>query len=87
MFLFRPQREMLADAMRECVELADWEALSRHLGKVELVSVRPYPGPHALFDERIGWHTHIVMGRIADGAATPVGFTSGPVAREEAVTQ
>ena len=69
--------------MRECVSLADTEALRTHLlagpYPVRLVSVEAYPDEIHNFDARIGWHTYVVMGRYEDGSVCVEGFTDGPV--------
>lgn len=67
---YRPHRGILADAMKESVELSDRDALYRHIQQTEgdgtIVVARYMDGP----DERIGWkHTRIVL---LNG--TPVGF-------------
>lgn len=79
MTLFRPHRGSLADSMAEVIEVADRAALVSHLaGGVFpslLLKIEPYYG----YDERIGWHTYIVIDRLADGTACVAGFTNGPL--------
>lgn len=79
--LFRPPRELLADAMREVTTVASKAELAVRLRvPVEAVTVKPYGydgTPH--YDDRIGWHTYIVMARHADGSTWVEGFTNGPL--------
>ena len=69
---FRPQRGGLAEAMAEVITLPPTRrALAEHLGVREYkVVVKPY----GIFDERIGWNTHLVT-----IGANAVGFTDGPL--------
>lgn len=66
---FRPHRGMLVDAMEECVELPDREALVAHLGvdpsSITIKSYSPRP------DNRIGWAQTCIV--LQDGF--PIGFT------------
>jgi len=73
--LFRPHRSSLDDAMKEVIEIADRDALVRHLIRIEYaneksdITVEKY-----VFDDRIGWDTHIVC---INGNA--IGFTNAAV--------
>lgn len=79
---YRPHRGSLSEAMKECVDLADGDALVCHLqatwsATVGVVEIHPY-GPFAPSrpnpDERIGWADTWVV--TVGGYA--VGFTDGP---------
>ena len=79
-FLFRPQRALLVEAMREVVELHSWDELAQHLNSgaypARLLSVEPYWD----MDTRIGdGNTHIVMAEYRDGVRAPAGFTNALV--------
>lgn len=91
MTLYRPHRGMLADAMKEAVEVADFDALIAHMRALvagfypedqmptaENTTVEPYGG----FDARIGWHTHIVLVSTSAGSSQVWGFTNGPMEPE-----
>lgn len=82
MTLYRPHRGTLADSMREVIEVADLAMLVRQMCRsveswyppeelptIETTRVEPY-----MFDDRIGWDTHIVT---VKGSAW--GFTDGPL--------
>jgi len=80
--LYRPHRELLADAMRE---VQSWETradLERIVAPFKLVSVEPYGG----FDARIGWNTYIVtvMTRLGTSKIHPIGFTNAPLPQDPA---
>ena len=86
MFLFRPHRRLLAEAMEEVVELEDKNALVSHIKYIwghfpnhgydinlDTIKVQKYG-----FDARINWDTYIVT--YEKGEHTHVeGFTDGPV--------
>lgn len=78
--LFRPQRELLADAMAEAREFDGTRAGLQALldpGDV-LAAVEPYGG----LDKRIGWDTYIVTATNPDHRdprPSVVGFINGPL--------
>lgn len=72
--LFRPQRGSLSAAMRACVTIHGLADIDAIIAPDHVVDVKPYPGPEARWDARIGWHTYIVL-----GTHGPVGFTNGPI--------
>jgi len=87
MFLFRPHRQFLAEAMEEVVELKDKEDLVRHIQEEwawykhgykltnETITVEKYGNG---IDKRIGWDTYIVEVK-NDEKHIVAGFTNGPV--------
>ena len=78
-FSLRPQRGSLADSLAEARAFGSRDELQRHLavaGHGEIVEVKPYPHQGAV-DPRIGWQTHIVTTKDAEGVVV-VGFTNGP---------
>jgi hypothetical protein len=85
-FLFRPHRRLLADAMKEVVELSDKNALVSHIANGwkyfpnhgydfnhDTINVKPYG-----FDDRIGWDTYIVTYKKGNHIHVE-GFTNGLV--------
>lgn len=90
MVLYRPHRGMLADAMKEVAEVADFAALVAHMrGEYPFYPEDQLPTESTVtvekygtgIDERIGWDTHIVL---VNGQAW--GFTNGMVEAQEAAT-
>lgn len=87
---YRPHRELLADSMKEVIEVATRAQLVEHLRRSVMVDCGHgrilFPpdelpnmentevAPYYGFDHRIGWNTHIVT---VNGAAW--GFTDGPL--------
>ncbi len=75
-FMFRPQRGSLKDSMAEAVELRDLQALQEHVKPWILSAIKPYPGPEAAHDSRIGWDTYIVLGKTFGDSEHPLGFVN-----------
>jgi len=86
MFLFRPHRGLLTEAMEEVVELKDKSELVSHIihswrcfpkhgydFNSDTIKVKKY-----CFDDRINWDTYIVTYE-KDGYVHVEGFTNGPV--------
>ena len=86
MFLFRPHRRLLAEAMEEVVELEDKPGLVSHIISTwscfpnheydfnsDTVKVKKYG-----FDNRINWDTYLVTYE-KDDSVHVEGFTNGPV--------
>lgn len=79
---YRPQRGSLDKSMAEVVEVTDLAALVEHMRNSvkdwyppeELPTVKNTKVVPYLFDDRIGWNTHIVISR-----GSPWGFTDGPL--------
>lgn len=76
--LFRPHRALLADAMKEVVEVFHKSDLVNYLNKknkfgpdilVENLTIK-----HYCYDERIQWDTFIVCDQ-----GNAIGFTNGPL--------
>lgn len=82
MTLFRPHRGQLADSLAEAVPCTTREELialvTRGGWAKELVSVEPYPATGS-YDERCGWHTHIVVVRWCNDHVGAFGMTDGPL--------
>lgn len=81
MVKYRPHRGTLAEAMKEVIEVENLQDLIEHMQQevidwyplnelptLENTKIEPY-----IFDDRIGWDTHIVT---VNGQAW--GFTDGP---------
>lgn len=68
LILYRPHRGGLAESLAEAVEVQSREELERRIGQ-PILAINKH-----LWDDRIGWDTHIVI--TAEGV---VGMTNGPL--------
>ena len=77
---FRQHKGNLARSMQTVIEISTKEELIRHLNKLGGVSFKPVVEvkfQHTGMDERTGWDTYVVLGRVEYGAFYVMGFMDG----------
>lgn len=74
---FRFHRELLTESMETLIEVESMAALQAHIQ----ATYEGHPDPieirfeHGQYDDRIGWDTWYVMGKMRDGREYPIGMS------------
>jgi hypothetical protein len=83
MIKFRPQRGSLIKAMDQCVRCHPTrDAIAKAAARIYKTGIDPtsIELQDYGYDERIGWHTWVVVGRFcACDSRCVIGFTNGPI--------